>query len=94
MIWQAMRIDRRGRQIWESKGVAMLNRSEFVAWIRACCHAAGFADRARRQTDIPAIWDIAAVGTEFGVRNYSPLGNIDSVRFACIADIERLAAGI
>jgi len=94
MIWQVSRIDRTGRRIWESKGVAMRNRFEFLEWIRACCKSAGFADRARRQTDIPAIWDSATDGTEFLVRNYSPLGEIDALRFARVnADLERIAAG-
>ena len=85
MIWRAERIGRNGRVIWQGEGVAMLNRFEFLQWIRAVCRAAGFADRARRQTDIPAIWDSAVAGSGFVVRNYSPLGGVAAVRFSCVA---------
>lgn len=84
MIWRAERIGRNGGVIWRGEGVAMLNRFEFLQWIRACCRAAGFADRSRRQTDIPAIWDSAETGSEFMVRNYSPIGDVAAVRFSCV----------
>lgn len=63
----------------------MLNRFEFLQWIRSVCRAAGFADRARRQTDVPTIWDSAETGSEFIVRNYSPVGDIDSIKFVCVS---------
>lgn len=85
MIWRAERIGRNGGVIWRGEGIAVLNRFEFLQWIRAVCRAAGFADRARRQTDTPAIWDSAETGSEFMVRNYSPIGDVSAVRFSCVS---------
>lgn len=83
----ARRLDWKGRVIWQGGSVELESRTDFVAWIRACCHAAGFAERARRQTDLPQIWIAMLEGTqsEFSVRNYSPIGAIAELNFSRVA---------